>query len=73
MLEQKACFRQCFVKDTIGLNNKVMKRIDVRNDKLQEKWEGPYTVVSFNKRSDGYKLLDMVGKLYKKAIPINHL
>ena len=55
------------------INSKVIKRVDMRNDKVQEKWEGEYTIISFDKRSGRYKLLDMVEKLYKKAIPINYL
>jgi hypothetical protein len=42
-------------------------------EKTEKRWEGSYTVVGYNPKSKGYKLLDTTFALLKLEIPISHL
>ncbi len=52
---------------------KVMKMVDVRSSKLEQRWEGPFTVVDYDKSIKGYQLLDVTGGLLKGKVPISRM
>jgi len=60
-------------KESLEVGTRVMKRVDVRGSKSEERFEGIYTVVAFDKRSGGYSLLDDVGALMRNKVPLDKL
>jgi hypothetical protein len=60
-------------KERLKNGTKVMKRVDVRGSKGEERWEGIYVVVGFNAREGGYSLLDDTGALMKNRRPLEDL
>jgi hypothetical protein len=57
----------------LEVKTKVMKTVDVRTSKLQQRWEGPFTIVGYDEKSKGYRVVDITGALLKSAIPMAHL
>jgi hypothetical protein len=44
-----------------------------RANKLEERYDGPYTVVQFNSRSKAYRVTDLLGNLVKRVVPLSKL
>ncbi len=61
------------VEKFIPIGTKVMKKVDVRGNKLQERWEGPFTVVKCNEQTKGYSLLDQTQELLNAEVPAARL
>jgi hypothetical protein len=55
------------------VGDKVMKAVDNRTETMQQRFEGPFTIVEFHKASKGFRLLDSTGHLLKGYIPAEHL
>jgi hypothetical protein len=57
----------------LEVKTKVMKTVDVQTSKLQQKWEGPFTIVGYDEKSKSYWVVDITGALLKFAILMAHL
>jgi hypothetical protein len=51
----------------------VMKCVDVRKTKLQQRWEGPFVVAAHDEKKGAYRLTDSTGALLKSDVPAEHL
>ena len=51
----------------------VLRKIINRKNKLDERWQGPYEVLTFNEKQKGYQLKEMDGKVLKDLIPTDQL
>ena len=50
-----------------------MRKVINRKNKLDECWQGPYEVLTFNEKQKGYQLKEMDGKVLKDLIPTDQL
>jgi hypothetical protein len=55
------------------IGDTVMKMVDVRSSKTQQRFEGPFRVVEYNPASKGYQILDTTGVLLKGEVPAEHM
>ena len=55
------------------VGDKVMKKVDVRDSKLQQRWEGPFEISNFDEVKKGFQLQDTRGKQVRGWIPAEHL
>ena len=51
----------------------VMKMVDVRGAKSDQRWEGPFKVVGYNQATKGYNLIDATCALLKNEVPAARL
>ena len=59
--------------EVLPVQTQVMKTVDVWQTKLQQRWEGPFSVVGYNPKTKGYRLVDATGAMLKDEIPRAHL
>ena len=59
--------------EVLPVQTRVMKTVDVRQSKLQQRWEGPFVVVGYNPKTRGYRLVDATGAMVKDEVPRAHL
>ena len=50
-----------------------MKEVDKRGTKMQQRWEGPFRIVNYDKDTKGYSLECIDGKTIDMKVPIARL
>ena len=61
------------IKSELVAGDQVMKLRDVKNKKMEETWEGPYTVVERDEKTKGYKIMNRLGQLWSSLVPGSRL
>mmetsp|Transcript_12706 Transcript_12706/g.17111 ORF Transcript_12706/g.17111 Transcript_12706/m.17111 type:complete len:160 (-) Transcript_12706:1238-1717(-) len=51
----------------------VMKKVDVKETKWQQEWEGPFKIKSYDPKTKGYDLVYLMGAPYANKVPISRL
>ena len=49
----------------------VMKKVDVKETKWQQEWEGPFKIKSYDSKTKGYDLVYLMGSPYANKVPIS--
>ena len=48
-----------------------MKKVDVKEMKWQQEWEGPFKIKSYDSKTKGYNLVYLMGAPYVNKVPIS--